>query len=250
MDWGGEGQLGLHRLIRITVGPEEGRALLHDDFHHFRVRVRHDGATVLGISAEMLRGPYSLCPRAGEELRHLVGGAVTAGMGEVVARVAARRQCTHQLELAALAIAAIGRGRDCAYDAGVRVVGPDRFDADAVCSSRISLAWQVSGDHINAPGRFAGIGIGAGFSMWVTATLPAEEAECALVLRRCVVLARARRHLEKLDARSDAPANGYCWVQQPGTAESARRLRGVVRDYSASDVPLSPADREWLAGVR
>lgn len=236
---------GLHRALRVRVGPDETRAILHDDFHHFRLRLRHDGTTVLAATSEMLRGPYSLCPRAGEELKQLAGRPLAGG----AAGLSLRQQCTHQFELAALAMAASGRGQDCHYAMGVRTEDAERFSGWIARDGQRLLDCRIEDQTFTAPQAFAGQPLGAGFTGWAAARLAPELAEAALLLRRAVILARARRHLPRLDALGHAPANGNCWVQQPATAVQAKRHYGVVRDYSQGRVPFDRDDQDWLVGA-
>lgn len=236
---------GLHRSIKARAGRDETRAVLHDDFHHFRLRLRHDGAVVLALTSEMLRGPYSLCPRAGEQLMQLAGHPLSGS----VAGLALRMQCTHQFELAAVAMAASARGRDCDYELGVVVEGAENFSGWIARDGRRLLDCRIDQDRFTAPGAFAGQPLGAGFTGWATAQLAPDLAEAALLLRRGVILARARRHLPRLDALGHAPPTGNCWVQQPAMAEQARRHYGVVRDFSQGGVPIDQADQDWLEGA-
>lgn len=242
--------LGLHRTIRIAVGEGECRGILHDDFHHFRVTVRHADGVVRSVEAQTLRGPYSLCARVGAELAGLVGAPLSRTMDAAAEGLSARLQCTHQFDLATLAIAAAGRNADCRYDAGVRVEGPELFRG-SVCRDGVELfGWQVAESTITDPPPFAGRALGVGFAQWARTAHDPDAAEAALVLRRAFVLARARRHIPRLDSLPSALPTGNCWVQQPGTAETAARLHGVVRDYSAGAVPIDCADLDWLAQLR
>lgn len=250
MDPSGEWALGLHRTILIAVGAGESRGVLHDDFHHFRVVVRHDGASVGAVAAETLRGPYSLCARAGDELARLTGLPLSRAVGDVSDAVSVRLQCTHQFDLAALTIAATARGEGCRYDAAVRADGPEQFSGSVRRDGIELLAWTAQEGGIVKPAPFAGRALGVGFSQWVAEALEPGLAESALVLRRAFVLARARRHIPRLDSLRSALPTGNCWVQQPGTAETAARLHGVVRDYSGSAVPVDRADIDWLDEVR
>lgn len=240
---------GFHRSIVLAVGAAGARGVLHDDFHHFRVTVRHADGVVSAVAAETRRGPYSLCPRAGDELDKLVGQPLTPRIGEMLGAVSARLQCTHQLDLAALTIAAAARGAPRRYAVAVSAPVDDRCAGTVTRDGQAVLAWVTDGTKISQPAPFAGLELGAGFSAWTASQLDEDLAEAALVLRRGIVLSRSRRHLPRLDRLGHAPATGNCWVQQDGTAETATRLRGVVRDYSDGAVPFDQADRDWLAGA-
>lgn len=244
-----EWALGLHRAIRIALLPGECRALLHDDFHHFRLILRHQDHVVTDVVTQTRRGPYSLCARAGEELSALRGLPLARDTFAASRAVAMRLQCTHQFELAALAVAAAGRGEGLHYDLAVRADDAGRFSGCVARDGRELLTWTVADDRIAAPEPFAGRVLGIGFSRWAAQSLPPEQAEAALVLRRGFVLARARRHVPRLDSLRSALPNGNCWVQQADRADSALRLHGVVRDYSGGTVPIDAADQAWLAGA-
>src|SRR3546814_15101952 len=56
---------GLHRIIRLHAIDGEVRGALEDDFHHFRVLIRHDGARVTNVEATALRQPFSRCGDSG-----------------------------------------------------------------------------------------------------------------------------------------------------------------------------------------
>src|SRR5262249_35262282 len=58
-----------YRRKSIAIAGEfETVAAMEDDFHHFTVRLRHDGERVTGISGETIRFPWSVCPGAAIKL--------------------------------------------------------------------------------------------------------------------------------------------------------------------------------------
>jgi hypothetical protein len=237
----------LNRAVRIAVAPGAVRAVVEDDFHHFRVALRHSAGSVTEIETESFRFPYSLCPDAGGRLRDLIGAPLTTRASEVFKYTNARLQCTHQFDLAALAIAAAARQRDVSYRAHV----PDFVDrrSRATLSRRGAcvLAWDVEGYALAGPDHYAGRDLGAGFTDWVANALDEDEAEAALVLRRAVFVSRGRRILPELNLRANARGGGGCWVQQPGRAEVARREHGSWRDFSSAADSLTASDGDWLA---
>jgi hypothetical protein len=237
----------LHRTVRVAVGDGEARAVVEDDFHRFRVTIGHEAGVVTRAEAEAFRFPYSLCPAAGERLTEIVGMAVTPLMADVFRRTDARLQCTHQFDLAALAVAAAARGTARRYDVEV----PDPVDGSTVATldrdgARV-MAWRVEAYAIAAPARFDGISLGAGFTDWVTANLDTDEAEAALVLRRGVFISRGRAMIEALDRAPHAMTTGGCWVQQPGRSRTATREIGSARDFTGGAHVLTAADDAWLA---
>lgn len=78
----------------------ETRAALEDDFHHFRVSVRHEVEQVVHIQGQALRHPNSLCLGALGQLPQLLGMRLDAVANAVNRATDARSQCTHQLDLA------------------------------------------------------------------------------------------------------------------------------------------------------
>ena len=46
---------GMHRIVRIAVRPGMARAIIIDDFHHFRIGLRHDGQAVTALCSRAAR---------------------------------------------------------------------------------------------------------------------------------------------------------------------------------------------------
>jgi hypothetical protein len=238
-----------NRVLRLVPGDGECRAILQDDFHHFRIVVGHAGGRVTVIRAETKRGPYSLCPAAGQALSALVGTPLTLRAGEVLGGIDSRMQCTHQLDLAAFAIAAAARGRAREYGVTVPDLVNGTTRATVMRDGAEVLAWTVRDYAVVDPEPFAGRSLGEGFSNWVAHTLEGDCAEAALVLRRAVFVSRGRAMLHELNREPHARPTGNCWVQQPGRAELASRDTTGVRDHSTSGVPLDADDAAWLAAT-
>ena len=99
----------LNRVIRMAARAGLARASLEDDVHHFRIEVVHDGSRVTAVNSQSLRNPFTLCPAAGARLTELNGQSLTVCISDIFAATDARQQCTHQLDLAAFAIAAAAR---------------------------------------------------------------------------------------------------------------------------------------------
>src|SRR3546814_19311545 len=75
------------------------------------VLIRHDGARVTNVEATALRQPFSLCGAAGGRLDELVGQRLLRDTTQFFRIHDALLQCTHQFDLATLAIALAARGR-------------------------------------------------------------------------------------------------------------------------------------------
>src|SRR5260370_26910870 len=240
-------QPALNRAIALTVHRGAVRAALEDDFHHFRVLLRHDGRRIVAASSESLRQPYTLCSAAGERLSQLIGAALAEGLTMVFPHTDPRLQCTHQFDLAALAIAAAARGTSRHYHARVPDRIDDRADPELWRDGQSCLQSHVQADLISSPARYAAIALRHGFTDWAARELGPDEREAAIVLRRAVMIAVGRRMLQRLDREPYPLARGGCWVLQPERNRDARRVFGSVPDFTHRSGVLPSEDAAWPA---
>lgn len=224
----------------------EVRAALEDDFHHFRVAIEHDGARVLSIHGDALRNPYTLCPSAGDRLDDLIRMPLNEVAGAVTRATDASQQCTHQLDLAGLAIAlAATGGARRQYDIEVTDRVESRCTATLARDGEPLLRWEVEDTTITGPAPFEGVSLQAGLARWAIQTLPVDVAEATIVLRRGAVISRARN--KNLDVQIHAMPTGRCHAQQPERAAQALRVIGSTWDFSGRPHALCADDAEWLA---
>lgn len=241
----------VHRRIAVVSRPigedaAEARAVVEDDFHHFRVTVRRQGQRVSEVFTHALRNPTVLCPAAGERLVEIVGMPLGAASVAVHEQVDARQQCTHMIDLAGLAVAALAQQRPSRiYEAVV----PDRVDGRTRATlSRDGvplLAWDMDAGTITGPAPYAGLAIGTGFTGWVRERLSLDEAEAALVLRRAVFISGGRGVDLDAPGRTTGPMGG-CWVWQPERAAAAKRNIGSTQDFTGRADVLLQDDQAWL----
>ena len=224
------------RHIAVAVGPAETRAVLEDDFHHFRTTVRTADGRVTGVDGEALRFPWTTCGQAGGALTALVGLQVAASAPAVLAQVDPGLQCTHLLELVALAIAVAGRGRAGAarpldgHRCGFRRPPPGRRGTRRRGGAGLDATeWRDRGT-----GALWGRPLGRGFSAWAVQTLAPAEAEAAVLLRRAVHISSGRS--VDLDAM-ERPFRVVLVLHplQPRIFD-ARRVKGSARDFSEADI--------------
>lgn len=224
----------------------QARACLEDDFHHFQVAVTHEFEQVVRVDASAIRHPYTLCPSAAGQLQKLSGMRLDRVASSVTRFADASQQCTHLLDLTGLALAAAAARRvwrEYLAEVDDRVEGRTRaqLQRDGVAI----LEWQVRDTTLTGPPPFAGVSLHAGFSRWVLETLSADDAEAAIVLRRCAVISRGRG--KNLDAQLHAVASGHCYAQQAHRAEQALRVVGSTLDFSSRAQELCAQDADWLA---
>jgi Protein of unknown function (DUF2889) len=224
-------------------------AALEDDFHHFRVALRHDGQCVVEIEGRALRWPWSTCPAAAGPLRALVGMPLSPRAGAVGEWTDPHANCTHLFDLAGLAVAHATRSAERRqYDAeipfGAQSGPPTRVrlwrDGDVV------LDWVLEGGRVADPAPYTGAPWRGGFMRWADATLPVEEAEAAIVLRRACEIGMGRGM--DLDAVERAVElgpmmAGVCFTLQPENAPVAIRNRGTIRDFADDPDALLRDDR-------
>ena len=222
------------------------RAALEDDFHHFRVELFSTNGVVSNISATAPRRPYSLCGNAVAQLDLLMGMTLSPIAHEVTRFTNPTEQCTHLLELTGLAIAAAARGTVWRqYDVEVPGRVDQRTQASLSRDGAPLLLWDVLDTVIQGPAPYTGMDIYQGMARWALSTLPPDEAEAALVLRRATGISKGRGM--NLDAQIHAFPNGNCFSQQPRHASQALRMKGSTWDFAGIPERLCVDDQDWLA---
>jgi hypothetical protein len=232
-------------MAQVRGGFAEVRAALEDDFHHFRVWLRHEDGHLSAIGGEALRYPYSLCPQACQPLQHLLGMPLDRVAHSVTRQTDASQQCTHLLDLAGLALAAAARGthqRRYEIEVGRRIA--NRTHASLAVDDHQALAWDVDGTTLMGPAPYVGLDLRAGMARWAIAHLDEDTAEAALLLRRCTLISMGRGY--DLDAQVHASSTGRCYSQQPARCEQALRMKGSTLDFSHAPSELCAQDQAWL----
>lgn len=228
------------RVEIVSSAREDGRggevrAALEDDFHHFRVHLQHEQGVLRAINGEALRFPYSACPQAIEPLRALIGMQLSPIAHSVTRQTDAQHQCTHLLDLAGLAVAAALRpAQTRRYDIQVplRVAGVTR--PLLLLNDEPLLEWSVNGPIIEGPEPFTGINIREGMARWALATLTADIAEAALLLRRCTMISIGKTN--NLDSQIHASSTDRCYSQQTVRAPQALRMKGSTWEIGRAHV--------------
>ena len=219
---------------------------MEDDFHHFRVELAHDSGRVRRVHGWAVRHPYSTCPLAAGQLTRLVGMSLNPVANSVMRHTDPREQCTHLMDLAGLAVAAADRRAGQRwYDISV----PRRIDgythATLERDGEPALTWDLQDTTISGPAPYEGVSLREGMAAWALANLSADEAEAALVLRRCALISLGRT--KDLDAQAHAEPTGRCFAQQPVRASQGLRMVGSMLDFTTTVQSLCATDRTWLA---
>ena len=242
---------GLHRKIRIVTRGSaatggEARAVVEDDFHHFRVGLTHAGGVITTTLAQSPRHPFSTCPLAADRLHDLIGKPLSPIAQAVYGATDAATQCTHMLELAGLAAAAAARDIPRrTYEITTPDRTQDRTEPRLKRDGQDLLAWTVEGQIILGPPPFCDVSLRQGFARWALAKLDPDLAEAALVLRRGVTISIGRTR--DLDAEPTARPLARCFTEQPERAPSALRMKGSAQEFTGREEQLTADDADWLA---
>jgi hypothetical protein len=222
---------GFWRAIVVQPGNGWIGAALEDEVHHFLLRLDHDGTRITGVASAALRQPWSACRMAGAHLADSLEGAALA---DVAARDA-KQECTHLLDMAMLCAAHVGDSAQTRFD--MRVA--DREPGDAATSGVVSqvggrtsaaidvdgieqFRWQLTGTAIDSPEPWAGRDLRQ-LSSWKH-EFPADQAECATLLRRALFVSGVRQFAEPaggVAANSGLSRMGVCYNYQPPQVESS-----------------------------
>lgn len=226
----------------------EVRAALEDDFHHFRVLLRHTHGEVSACHGEAPRHPFSACPGATGALEALIGMPLDKVASAVSRHTDPSQQCTHMFDLAGLAVAAAARGierRSFEIEVPRHLSGYSQ--ARLVRDDGLRIDWEVREGLILSPAPYSNVDLRRGMARWALETLAADVAEAAIVLRRCALISLGR--LKDIDKLPHARPSGHCYAQQPERAGQAIRIVGSTWDFSEHRDDLCCDDRAWLEAL-
>ncbi|MES1207457.1 MAG: DUF2889 domain-containing protein, partial [Pseudomonadota bacterium] len=228
------------RRIRVrTVEPGVVVSELEDDFHHFVVELRHDGERVVSCENTSRRWPWTTCPDAATPLRQLAGMPLSRRFTAAGKWTDPKANCTHQFDTACHAITHAAWGRDTrVYDVEIPLREPETGDSDVRewVNGVLRLAWRINWNGIDRPEPpFDDAPWRGGFMRWADATLPEDDAECAIVLRRACDIGMGRgMDLDAVPVADQLPnsMSSVCHTMQPSVAHVAFRNVGSIRDFS------------------
>jgi hypothetical protein len=226
------------RLLRVDAHTVWGG--LEDDFHHFEVRLHHDDdRRVTGCTLDARRWPWTTCPDAGRNLARLVGMELSDRCTAVAAVTDPRWQCTHQFDLAGLAVSHAARGTErLEYEVELTPT-PDGATPTLWRDGELVHRWTLSGTGPTGrvlvdPAPFTAAPWKGGFIRWADEQLPPFEAEAAIVLRRACDIGMGRgMDLEAIAVAEELAGimSGVCYSMQPTVMPVAFRNRGSIRDF-------------------
>jgi len=232
----------LYRRVLLQAHAGQCVAAVEDDFHHFIVTVRHDGQVVTDVQAQGLRTPWSLCAQAAELLPQLVGVPLRERTLLQLPSVDSKQQCTHQFDMAVLALSHALRSGQREYLLTVTDPQDKQQQAQLWRDGQLLLNWQLHRTAITSNDVFNGQDL-RGLMPWAEAQLDNDKLEALYVLRRAVMVSGGR--IAKLSPFQNQLKNagqamvrmaGACYVFQPGRAEQAQlspdSIRVDLQDHS------------------
>ncbi len=239
------------RIVVETVAPGVVTSDLEDDFHHFTVTLHHDDERVQDVQCVSERWPWATCPGAAAHLHALEGMQLSRRFTTAGAFTDPKQNCTHQFDAACYAIthAAWQRERRV-YDVEipVRLGSPDPRRVRLWVDGILRLEWHVDWEGIVDPAPpFDAARWRGGFMRWADATLPEEDAENAITLRRACDIGMGRgMDLDAVPVANQLPAvmNGVCHTMQPDVIVHAFRNVGSIRDFAAHPEALARGERD------
>jgi hypothetical protein len=228
------------RRIRIvTLEPGCVESDLEDDFHHFVITLRHDGERVESVDAQSLRWPWATCPDAALPLKKLAMMPLARRFTAAGRWTDPKQNCTHQFDAACYAIThAAWQRTERVYEIEVPRRDPDTGSSRCRLwvDGALSLEWDIRWDGIvGAVAPFDAAPWKGGFMRWADETLPEDDAEQAITLRRACDIGMGRAiDLDAIAVASDLPPSmaGICHTMQPGVVEVAFRHAGSIRDFA------------------
>ncbi|MCU1456692.1 MAG: hypothetical protein JWL73_784 [Actinomycetia bacterium] len=237
-------------IVLETPGPGVVTGELEDDYHHFRVAVRHDGEHVTAVEGEAVRFPWSTCRGSELAVQALVGTALSPRAAVVGKAADAHAQCTHLFDLTGLAVAHAARadGGSRRYDVSVGKRIEGRAPATLWRDGAHVLALELDGDQFSGPPPFMGVSLRGGFFRWADEHLDLEGAETAGILRRACDLCRnIDLHPNDFTVVPMTLPEGtrpVCFTITPGRFETARR----PPEWFPGGVDFAGAQRRPLGG--
>jgi hypothetical protein len=243
------------RIRLVASAPDTVEAGIEDDFHHFRLTLHYDAGAVRGIETRAYRIPWTTCADAGDALQLIEGMPLERSCLAVGRWTKASQQCTHMFDLAGLAAAHAYRSMIDATNDSIRQYDAmvpygfnrgERQDVHVWRDGTSIFTWTIEGDRCVAPAPFSDVPFTGGFFRWADTSLPPDDAEAAIVLRRACTIGMGRgMDQDRWSTAADVSSGptGVCYSQQPERRNVALRVRGNILDFDGNPDALLSDDR-------
>jgi hypothetical protein len=237
-----------HRRVRIVGDVSSSSADVEDNEHRFGADICHDGQRVLSVAGRSIRTPWTTCPLAAVQLAELHDTPLLSSPYKVLRQVRLAHQCTHMIDMAALAVSAAARGvTSRQYDCALAVedkAGSDWRIGTLQRDDEPSTHWVVKDGIVLEPASYAGCEMQRS-GRWIEERAASiEETESVFVMQRAMLVAGGKRVIldEHETAANQVWMTGACFAFQSSRINEARRRFGSTRTFSQPDELLTDLD--------
>ena len=223
------------RATIISAAEHQVSAEMEDDFHHFKIMLRHDGDVVTEVVAQSIRYPWSTCgDESAKKLQELTGCRLDS-LYKQLPPEARFAQCTHLFDLVQLAISHAGKpGSTQLYENTVTVI-PSKgvVRAELKSNRECLLCWDIEDGSITGPEPYRGQKIDK--LRTLAMQQPPELAEAILVLQRAIHVSVGKIFdWSPLKKAAEMQLPPTCYTFQTATAARSDRVPGNIRDFTHS----------------
>jgi hypothetical protein len=226
------------RRIRLTPGAGAIQAELEDNFHRFRLTLRHSGGFITGIDADPQRYPWSTCTKAAEYfIVQMLGRTLTEA-----AAIDPSEHCTHLMDLLALCAVYAGAPELVVYDLRAGEPEGGRKWVALRRNGAVADFWRLEGTRIMGEGVLGGRDLRQ-LSTWRSELDPQAAAE-AHMMRRVALMADQQANVREVAERLvdvGAIRMGACFTYQMPRALEARYMNSRRSFTPGTNEPLPPA---------
>lgn len=231
-----------YRRCIVQVGEGVVIAGVEDDYHHFRVTLRHDGKVVTAIAGEPLRVPWTQCPGATEPLKKLIGQPLGTDAWRRDAALDRHHHCTHLLELSLFAMSQAFRQTSRRYDLRVadRATGPQAPPrlVELARNSEVVHSLLLAGDEIVAPALLAGVNIRQ-LRQWANVHAEDQLFEDLMIIRRGIQVADGRLNSQLVRSATSLKGKlNACYAFQESRIKTSVLMPGYVSVQGNPDLLL------------
>ena len=223
------------RRVDLVNDGSKAIARLIDPFHEMDCEIAHDGQRIMAITGVMHRYPTTLCPGAHSVLQELVGANIDETSARLYEAAFQRRNCTHLLDLAWLAMNHAKRGQGTrVYEAYVPDEHGEPLVMDLHCDDNLLHRWTVVHGVATDPPDVAGMPLLKGFWTRASELFSGDALEAAMILSRTYLIAVGRAYDTQAWAgrpvADNVPLRDKCYAYSSQHGEVGRFLGDHVRD--------------------
>lgn len=232
------GQGATRRRVSLSGTPGMAVARLGDHNHAMQCLIRHDTRVVTSVEPLFRRVTLNHCAGAAVPVQEIIGMPIGIGTADFFAGGRARRNCTHMLDLAWLALRHACRPHgERLYDIFIPDAPDGRMTGELRRDGKLVLRWDVERGRIVAPATFAGQSLAGGFTGWVLGQsgLEDDDLEAALVLHKGFFMVGSRQfHLPPgpVPQADRAFLAGVCHGYAAERIDQARRVDNMFTDFT------------------